>query len=196
MRQGLAAAPPDASDTCRSRRHRLERAPRRVAGAGSARARPGTWRGSPARRSNTSRPCNRFADAWRYSPSSRRRDRSPCRQSWAYPYDYDALLTRRVPGRCSGMVDTLWQDVRYSVRLLRRSPLFTLTAALSLAIGIGANATIFSVATALLFRPLPGLSDPSRLVDIGRPRNGAGFDLTSYPNFQDIAARATTLAGV
>jgi len=94
------------------------------------------------------------------------------------------------------MVDTFWQDVRYSVRLLRRSPLFTLTAALSLAIGIGANATIFSVATALLFRPLPGLSDPARLVDIGRTRNGAGFDLTSYPNFQDIAARATTLAGV
>jgi len=94
------------------------------------------------------------------------------------------------------MVETLWNDIRYSARLLRRSPLFTLTAALSLAIGIGANSTIFSVAAALLFRPLPGLADPTRLVDIGRTRDGAGFDTSSYPNFRDIAARVTTLTGV
>jgi len=94
------------------------------------------------------------------------------------------------------MVDTLLHDIRYSARLLRRTPLFALTAAVSLAIGIGANSTIFSVATALLLRPLPGLADPARLVDIGRTRNGAGFDTSSYPNFRDVAARATTLAGV
>jgi putative ABC transport system permease protein len=60
------------------------------------------------------------------------------------------------------------EDVRFAVRLLRKSPLFTLTAALSLAIGIGASTTIFSVASALLLRPLPGLSQPQRLVDLGR----------------------------
>jgi predicted permease len=92
--------------------------------------------------------------------------------------------------------ETIWQDVRYGFRLLRRSPLFTLTAALSLAIGIGANATIFSVASALLLRPLPGLADAGRLVDIGRTQEGRSFDTTSYPNFRDVRERATTLSDV
>ena len=77
------------------------------------------------------------------------------------------------------MFETAWQDVRYGFRLLRRSPLFTMIASLSLAIGIGANTTIFSVASALLLRPLPGLADPARLVDIGRTQNGRDFDTAS-----------------
>ena len=87
-------------------------------------------------------------------------------------------------------------DLKYALRLLRRSPLFTLTAALSLAIGIGANTTIFSIASALLLRPLPGLSDPSRLVDIGRTQDGRGFDNSSFPNYRDYRERQKTLADV
>lgn len=94
------------------------------------------------------------------------------------------------------MFETAWQDVRYGLRLLRRSPLFTLTAVLSLAIGIGANTTIFSLASAVLLRPLPGLAALDRLVDIGRTQDGASFDTTSYPNFQDIRQRATTLSDI
>ena len=56
------------------------------------------------------------------------------------------------------MLETLRQDVRYGVRLLHKAPIFTITAVLSLAIGIGANTTIFAVASALLMRPLPGTS--------------------------------------
>ena len=96
----------------------------------------------------------------------------------------------------AGVLETVWQDVRYGIRLLRRSPLFTLTAALSLAIGIGANTTIFSVASALLLRPLPGIAEPGRLVDIGRTRNGKDFDNSSYPNYRDVRARVTTLSDV
>jgi predicted permease len=70
------------------------------------------------------------------------------------------------------------------------------TAALSLAIGIGANTTIFSIASALLLRPLPGLSDPSRLVDIGRTQNGSGFDNLSYPNYRDYRERQKSLTDV
>jgi predicted permease len=92
------------------------------------------------------------------------------------------------------VLETAWQDVRYGLRLLRRSPLFTATAALSLAIGIGANTTIFSIATALLLRPLPGLADPARLVDIGRTTNGQGFDTATYPNYKDLRERVTTLS--
>ena len=94
------------------------------------------------------------------------------------------------------MFDSVWQDLRYGIRLLRRSPLFTLTAALSLAIGIGANTTIFSAASAMLLRPLPGIAEPGRLVDIGRTQNGRDFDNSSYPNYRDIRARVTTLTDV
>jgi predicted permease len=94
------------------------------------------------------------------------------------------------------MLSSAMQDVRYAVRLLWKSPLFTATAALSLAIGIGANATIFSVASALLLRPLPGLADAGRLVDIGRTQGGSGFDTVSYPNYRDLNERVTTLEGI
>ena len=94
------------------------------------------------------------------------------------------------------MVESLVQDVRFAVRLLRKSPLFTITAALSLAIGIGANTTIFSIANALLMRPLPGLAEPERLVDLGRTTRGQGFDTVSYPYYLEVRRRSTTLDGV
>lgn len=88
------------------------------------------------------------------------------------------------------------QDLRYAVRLLRRSPLFTLTAALSVAIGIAATTTIFTLANALLLREPIGVLRPDRLVDIGVTRQGVGFGSSSYPNYLDIRERATTLDGV
>jgi putative ABC transport system permease protein len=95
------------------------------------------------------------------------------------------------------LFETAWQDVRYGIRLLRRSPLFTATAALSLAIGIGANTTIFSVASAILLRPLPGLSEPDRLVDMGRTRAGRdSIDNATFPNYLDVRERVTTVDGV
>jgi len=93
-------------------------------------------------------------------------------------------------------LDDARRDLRHAVRLLRRDPLFTLTAALSLAIGIGANTTVFTVANALLLQSPAGLVEPHRLVDIGSSRNGGGFGPSSYPNFLDIRQRITTIDGV
>jgi predicted permease len=88
------------------------------------------------------------------------------------------------------------RDMMHAARLLRRSPVLTITATLSLAIGIGANTTIFTVANALLFQPPAGVVEPYRLVDIGSSRGGVGFGPSSYPNYLDIRRRATTLDGV
>src|SRR5688500_9638035 len=88
------------------------------------------------------------------------------------------------------------RDLGHAARLLRRNPVLTITATLSLAIGIGANTTIFTVSNALLFQPPPGVVESSRLVDIGRSRSGIGFGPSSYPNYLDIRQRATTVEGL
>ncbi len=94
------------------------------------------------------------------------------------------------------MLDSWLQDLRYAARLLRRNPLFALTAATSLAIGIGASTTIFTVASALLFKTPAGIVEPGRLVDVGRSQDGSGFDNGSYPNYLDIRARNTVFTDI
>jgi putative ABC transport system permease protein len=95
-------------------------------------------------------------------------------------------------------LDDLRRDLGYSATLLRRSSLFALTAVFSLAVGIGANTTVFTIANALLFAPAPGVFQPDRIVDIGGGTASArgGFGQISYANYLDLRQRATTLEGV
>ncbi len=88
------------------------------------------------------------------------------------------------------------QDVGHGLRLLRRSPLFTFTAAASLAIGIGVNTAIFTVANSLLFRPPSGIADPHELIDIGAARGDGGLNPLPYATYLEVARRSTLLAGV
>jgi predicted permease len=89
------------------------------------------------------------------------------------------------------MVEELWQDVRYGVRMLRKNPGFTLVAVVTLALGVGANTAIFSVVNAVLLRPLP-YADPSRLVTLWGKTASTGADRMplSYPNFTDYKNQA------
>src|SRR5262245_34444617 len=68
---------------------------------------------------------------------------------------------------------TLWTDLRYGVRQLRRTPAFTLVAVLALGIGVGANVTIFLFANQWLLRPLAA-RDPGRLIRVTGPGGDAG----------------------
>ena len=88
------------------------------------------------------------------------------------------------------------RDLMHAARLLRRNPVLTITATLSLAIGIGANTTVFTVANALLLQPPAGVVEPSRLVDIGSSRGGVGFGPSSYPTYVDMRQRVRTLDAV
>ena len=86
-----------------------------------------------------------------------------------------------------GFVETLWQDLRYSGRMLLKHPGFTLIAVITLALGIGANTAIFSIVNAVLLRPFP-YHAPEQLVTLGEfvPRGSV-----SYPNFVDWRAQST-----
>ncbi len=89
-------------------------------------------------------------------------------------------------------------DLRHSLRLLAKSPVFTFTSIISLALGLGAAATIFSLADALLFEPTKGVRNAEELVDIGRANQGSGFDNMSHPAYRYLReqSRSVEIAAV
>jgi predicted permease len=103
----------------------------------------------------------------------------------------DALLLQ--PRR---LEDEMFQDMRYGLRMLLKTPGFTLAAALSLALGIGANTAIFSLIDAVLLRSLP-VQEPEKLLLFGKGRYGGAtdafpdrsWDLFSYPFYREMRRR-------
>ena len=91
---------------------------------------------------------------------------------------------------------TIWQDLRHSLRLLRSRPGFASTVIVTLALAIGANATIFTWIKAILLAPLPGIEQPERLVEVwGATRNNSALS-TSYLDYLDFRDRNSVLSGL
>jgi predicted permease len=91
-------------------------------------------------------------------------------------------------------METLWHDIRYSIRTLARSPGFTAIAVLALALGIGANTAIFSVAYGLIWKPLPGAERPEELVSVTLTQ-GQDFPYNmSLASFNDYKSLTTVFS--
>src|ERR1051325_9871593 len=92
---------------------------------------------------------------------------------------------------------SIWQDSRYAVRMLLKSPGFTLVAVLTLSLGIGVNTAIFSVVNAVLLRPLP-FDAPERLVKVytTNAKRGTSTSPFSFPNFASFRSTHDSFEGI
>ena len=94
-------------------------------------------------------------------------------------------------------METLWQDLRFAWRSMRRTPGFTLTVVVMMALGIGVNSMMYSVLRAILFAELP-FPDPDRIVNVEAfdTREGVhGYNM-SMPDAKDVRDRSKTLTAV
>jgi predicted permease len=92
-------------------------------------------------------------------------------------------------------METFWQDLKYGVRMLVRSPSFTAIAILTLALGIGANTILFSVVNGVLLKPLPYLQ-PDKLVVLSESTPNFDSSSISYPNFLDWQRNTSTFSSI
>ena len=93
------------------------------------------------------------------------------------------------------VVQTFWQDLKFGMRLLRRSPGFAVVSILTLGLGIGANTTVFSWINSVLLSPIPGAVAQHRLVEVSTTYRNQSISM-SYPDYVDYRARTRLLSGI
>src|ERR1700730_11971362 len=89
--------------------------------------------------------------------------------------------------------DHLWQDLRFGLRMLWRSPGFSFLAILCLTLGIGTNAAVFSWIEGILIRPYPVVAHQDRMFAIFGTARGGGREGLSYPDFLDLQKNCTLI---
>jgi putative ABC transport system permease protein len=104
------------------------------------------------------------------------------------------VVNRADPHKKRDAMDTVWQDIKYAIRSLRRGGALIAIAVLSLAIGIGANTTIFSAVDVFMLRPLP-YPDSDELYSVYTTNRERGWSRVSFsvPDFVDLRERSRTL---
>jgi predicted permease len=90
-------------------------------------------------------------------------------------------------------LESLSKDARFAVRTLRRNPGFTLAAIIVLSLGIATATAVVSLADAVLLRPVPGVGDPDRLVELQRVEPTGSYDSFGYPDYLDLRDQTKTL---
>lgn len=110
------------------------------------------------------------------------------------------VLRRRWPAPVhphlrGSVMDTVWQDVRFSWRLTRRRPLVSVVAITSLVVGMGLTAVVFAILNAAVIRPLPVHAPDDLVVVLERRATSVNHNL-SYPSYQDYRAQQRTLSDV
>src|SRR5262249_28893662 len=94
-------------------------------------------------------------------------------------------------------MELLLRDVRYALRVLVRTPGWTTMAVLTLALGTGTNTAVFSFVDALLFRPAPGVRQPSRVVTVFTSDYSSGpYGDSSYPDYLSMAGSVTAFESI
>ncbi|HKG91321.1 MAG TPA: ABC transporter permease [Gemmatimonadaceae bacterium] len=109
-------------------------------------------------------------------------------------------LSTTTAARCGAgsdtMLGTIASDLRFAGRMLRKSPVFTAVAVLTISLGSGAVTTIYSAMNALLFRPLPGTAEPARLVHVEPIAPDGGTSAASHTQYRYLRDGTRTLDGL